>query len=149
MNCQNVVKNFAKRTKYNLKLIEENKSRGVEAYEVTQLINSCLGLLVLPQQHYMDSIPETPIDDMKKYGWVIPRVTGNFPQVENLNQLIRCLRNSVAHFNISFISDSENEIDTLKVWIVNRGKKTWEAILGLQELKSILEKFSDMLADYK
>ena len=149
MDYQNVVKDFAKRTKHNLKLIEENKSRGEEAYEVTQLINSCLGLLVLPQQRYMNSIPKTPIDDLIKEGWVIPRVTGNFPQIEDLNQLIRYLRNAVAHFNITFISDSENEIDTLKVWNVNRGIKTWEAVLGLHELKTILDKFADMLADYK
>ena len=149
MDYQNVVKDFAKRTKHNLKLIEENKSRGEEAYEVTQLINSCLGLLVLPQQRYMNSIPKTPIDDLIKEGWVIPRVTGNFPQIEDLNKLIRYLRNAVAHFNITFISDSENDIDTLKVWNVNRGIKTWEAVLGLHELKAILDKFADMLADYK
>ena len=43
---------------------------------------------------------------------------------------------------------SEDEIETLKVWNVDRGKKTWEATLGLPELKAILEKFADLLVEY-
>ncbi len=149
MNYQHVAKDFAKRTKHNLKLIEEHKLCGEEAYEVTQLINSCLGLLVLPQQRYMDSIPKTPINELVKDGWVIPKVSGDFPQVENLNQLIRYLRNAISHFNIEFVSDSEDEISTLKMWNANHERKTWEAVLGFHELKAILEKFADLLAKYK
>lgn len=145
MDYQHVVKDFAKRTKHNLELIEQHRTHGGEAYEVTQLINSCLGLLVLPQQSYMDSIPETSIKELVEMGWVIPEVHGDYPQVENLKQLIRYMRNAIAHFNVKFISDSEDRIQTIKVWNINRGKKTWEATLGLDELKSLLYKFIELI----
>ena len=148
MEYNNVVKDFAHRTQQNLKLIEQEKSKGNEAYEITQLINSCLGLLVLPQQRFMESIPETPIIELEQDGWAIPKVTGQFPQVQNLRELIRYLRNAIAHFNIEFLSDYEKEIQSIKVWNKSggkTGKTTWEATLGLKELKSILFKFTELL----
>jgi hypothetical protein len=145
MNYKILVKDFAKRTNINLRIIEKNKICGNESYEVTQLINSCLGLLVFPREKFFNSIPETQIEELEKQGWVIPEVSGNFPQVENLKQLLRYLRNAIAHFNIEFISDSEDQIQTIKVWNNYRGRKTWEAILGIEELKSILEKFTELI----
>ena len=145
MEYNNVVKDFAHRTRRNLEIIEQQKEAGNEAFEVTQLINSCLGLLVLPQQRFMHSIPKIPISELEQNGWVIPEVTGSFPQVRNLNELIRYLRNAIAHFNIEFLSNDENDIQSIIVWNVNRGEKTWQATLGLEELKSILNKFSDLL----
>lgn len=77
MEYQNLVMDFAARTQANLKIIErlakqdvsllvnnpfnEIDEDGVEAYEVTQLVNSLLGLIVCPQQRYYDQIPEIPL----------------------------------------------------------------------------------------
>ena len=126
-------------------MIEQEKSKGNEAYEITQLINSCLGLLVLPQQRFMESIPKTPIIELEQDGWAIPKVTGQFPQVKNLRELINYLRNSIAHFNIIFFSDYEKEIKSIKICNKRGGKKTLEATLWLIELKSILFKFTELL----
>ena len=104
--------------------------------EVTQLINSMLGLLVFPQQKYVESIPKTPLEKLREDGWPIPRVTGEFQEATDLNQLIRYLRNAVAHFNIKFVGDGENNIKVLRVWNMApmRGQdgkiaeeKNWEA----------------------
>ena len=75
-----------------------------------------LGLLVFPQQEYVDSIPRTPLEELRRDGWPIPRVIGQFQQVTDLNQLIRYLRNAVAHFNIEFVGDGESNIKILRVW---------------------------------
>jgi len=145
MDYEHVVKDFAKRTKHNLSLIQEHHKKGNEAYEVTQLINSCLGLLVLPQQNFIRSIPETPIDKLIDDGWIIPTVDGNYPQVKDLNELMRYMRNAIAHCNIEFISDSEDKLKSIKIWNKNRGKTTWAATLGLKELESLLDKFIDLI----
>ena len=147
MDYENVVKDFAKRTKLNLSLIQEHHKKGNEAYEVTQLINSCLGLLVLPQQNFIRSIPETPIDKLIDDGWIIPTVDGNYPQVKDLNELMRYMRNAIAHCNIEFISDSEDKLKSIKIWNKNRGKTTWAATLGLKELESLLDKFIDLILE--
>jgi hypothetical protein len=47
---------FARRTRANLEFIESAKRPDV--FEVTQLFNSMLGLLVFPQQSYIDRIPK-------------------------------------------------------------------------------------------
>jgi len=149
MDYENVVKDFAKRTKHNLRLIQEHHKKGNEAYEVTQLINSCLGLLVLPQQNFIRSIPETPIDKLIDDGWIIPTVDGNYPQVKDLNELMRYMRNAIAHCNIEFISDSEDKLKSIKIWNKNGKKTTWIATLGLKELESLLDNFIKLILEEK
>lgn len=149
MMYEDVIRDFAIRTKKNLAIIEQLHKNGKEAYEITQLVNSCLGLLVFPQQHFIDRIPETPMAQLIQEGWPEPQVIGQFRQVANLKELIRYLRNATAHFNIKFLIDSENQIRHLRVWNTNRsGRKTWEAELSVDDLKKISKKFSGMLINY-
>lgn len=60
MEYSDVVKDFAERTLVNLRQIESLSESGYEAYEVTQLINSLLGLLIFPKERFHESIPEIP-----------------------------------------------------------------------------------------
>jgi hypothetical protein len=145
MVYKNLVKDFAKRTRKNLSLIQSEAKAGREAYEVTQLINSMLGLLVFPQQEFYDKIPETKLDDLKKDGWPIPRVRGNYPQVSNLKQLARYLRNGIAHFNLRF-TETGSHVDGLIIWNVPpNGNKNWEAELKIEELEGITNRFTELL----
>jgi hypothetical protein len=139
MDYQNLVEDFARRTRDNLSQIQNLKRAGAPVYEVTALINSMLGLLVFPQQRYIESIPETPIDILQKDGWPIPAVVGEFPQVQNLRQLVRHLRNAISHFNIEFVSDHSNQIVGLRVWNVNTrtNQTTWKAQLSVEHLEAI------------
>ncbi|SFG37312.1 HEPN family nuclease [Neptunomonas qingdaonensis] len=149
MDYENVVRDFAKRTRKNLEYIEQGKKEGNEVYEITHLINSCLGLLVLPHENYINSIPTTSLDKLKDQGWVVPQ-TINGTQPNDLKDLIRLLRNGVAHCNIAFTADSESKLDTLKIWNTQprSGEKTWETELGFEELRSILFKFSDLILEH-
>jgi hypothetical protein len=141
-----VIHEFALRTRKNLEAIDHLLTVGHEVYEITQLVNSTLGLLVFPQQAYVDQIPHTPLKELERDGWHIPKVTGGFDQAENLNQLIRYLRNAIAHFNIKFIGDGQNKVHLLRVWNENNsGRKIWEAELSVSDLRSITERFIDLL----
>lgn len=142
---EDVVRGFAERTRQNLKVIESLLADGKEVYEATQLLNSMLGLLVFPREEYVNRIPETPISELEQSGWPIPVVTDGFPQVSHLKDLIRYLRNAIAHFNIEFIGDGTNQIAILKVWNTRRGEKTWEAKLSLKDLRGIAERFTALL----
>lgn len=44
---------FAKRTRANLEFIEQAKPSGDQVFEVTQLVNSLLGLLVFSRERYL------------------------------------------------------------------------------------------------
>ncbi len=159
MNYQSFVYDFVARTKANLEVIEEiadresyliandaATSREVSVYEVTQLINSLLGLIVLPQQNYFNEIPKIPLADLEKSGWPRPLMQGNLPKdFENLNDLMRYVRNSIAHFNIRFLDDA-GKISGLKIWNVNKaGKTNWTAQLSITDLKLLVEKFTNLI----
>ncbi|MDM0051396.1 HEPN family nuclease [Variovorax sp. J22R115] len=148
MMYEDIVADLAARTSANLRAIREIRQNNREApvYEVTQLINSMLGLLVFPQQRYVDRIPRTPLAELQEQGWPVPKVTGNHPQVEDLRDLVRMLRNAIAHFNLAFRPDAENEIKTLTVWNTNlKGTETWRAELSIADLDAITERFIELL----
>lgn len=142
MNYESVIRDFAPRTRTNLRTIEDLQAKGGEAYEVTQLVNSMLGLLVFPRERFIEQIPQTPLDELEAAGWPVPKVVGEFPQARDLRELIRYLRNAIAHFNIEFIGE---KIQFIRVWNTSRNKKTWEAEVGLKELRAIAERFTDLL----
>lgn len=147
MMYEEVIRDFAERTRANLRAIERLEAQGQEVYAVTQFINSTLGLLVFPKQEYVDRIPHTSLEELERKGWPIPRVRGDFQQVADLNELIRYLRNAIAHFNIKFIGDERNEIRVLHVWNTNprNGNRTWEAELSVSDLRGITDRFIDLL----
>jgi len=149
MMYEEVIQDFAERTRTSLRAIEKLRTDGKDVYETTQLINSTLGLLVFPQQEYVNQIPRIPLEKLEQEGWPIPRVQGNFEQVSDLNQLIRYLRNAIAHFNIKFIGDAHNEIHILRVWNVDprSRRKTWEAELSVDDLRKIANRFTDLLLE--
>ena len=149
MMYEDVVADFAKRTQKNLHALEQLQEQGGEVFEVTQLINSMLGLLIFPREEFVGRIPEKPLAELKMEGWPVPNVRPGFPQVSNLNELVRYLRNAISHFNIEFFGDGHNEIRTIRVWNTcpRSRKKTWEADLGLNDLRAIAERFTQLLIE--
>lgn len=156
MEYKNLIIDFTERTKMNLTYIEEmvNKNPALGIYEITQLINSLLGLLVFPFEEYKREnliIPDKTIDTMEAEGWKVPKVVGDFPQVQDLKELIRYLRNSVAHFNIKFLTDENQQISGLKVWNINPKTEImyWNAELSVSDLRDNVFRFIDLILDHK
>jgi HEPN pEK499 p136 len=69
MNYESVIRDFAERTRKNLRTINDLKAKGVEVYEVTQLVNSMLGLLVFPRENFIDQVPQTSLSELEADGW--------------------------------------------------------------------------------
>jgi hypothetical protein len=65
--------------------------------------------------------------------------------VANLKQLVRYLRNAIAHFNVRFEADNTGQIAGLIVWNSNRGRTTWRARLTISELEGIALQFVALL----
>lgn len=151
MDYQSVIRDFAERTRKNLNFIEQSLENGAEVFEVTQLVNSLLGLLVFPQQHYFDHIPQKPLKELRQEGWPDVKVVGDFQQHQNLRELMRYLRNAVSHFNLEFIANQNRQLQVVKVWNINPRKrnrpKTWEAHLSLKDLRIIVDKFTVLILE--
>lgn len=145
MEYNDLVKDFATRTKANLAIIRAAVKTDQDAYEVTQFINSLLGLLVFPQQEFYDKIPKTNLADLEKDGWPIPRVCDNYKQVKDLSELARYLRNGIAHFNLRFTQKDEH-VDGVIIWNTRpNGEKNWKAELTIVELEGITDRFAELL----
>ena len=146
---------FAQRTLANLKYIDA-QVKGIpdekrKLYEVTQLVNSLLGLLVFPREQYMKEIPETPLNELVAKGWPEIKTTrGTLPK-DNLHQLMRMLRNGVAHCNLEFVSDLDHKICGIRIWngkpCNECGAVTWEATLSIVDLRKIVEKFVELIEE--
>lgn len=147
MMYESLIHDFAKRTLANLdslKLLKE-QNPDMRFYEVTNLINSMLGLLIFPQQAFVNEIPPTPLSELESLGWPIPKVIGKFSQARDLNQLVRYLRNAIAHCNVKFKAGDRDEIIGLVVWNNDTKKpgkpKTWQAELTMDEVEKIIRQF--------
>jgi hypothetical protein len=158
MDYQELVRDFADRTRTNLQTLRRLKEEDPEAevYEVTQLMNSMLGLLIFPSETYVQRIPKTPLSELACQGWPIPEVVGSYPQVAHLKELVRYMRNAIAHCNVRFLSDEDRQIIGVELWNERTRRAldgrqiptvTWKARLTIDDLEKITDKFIDMLLE--
>lgn len=134
---------FIVRTETNLRAIENLRKQGEHVYEVTQLINSLLGLLVYPREVFFDDIPIVTRETMKKDGWPLP--DEEISQIQCLSALVKNMRNAVAHFNIEIITN-KNDIEGIRFknylpHDTERREPVWIGVYSLDSLKRFVDMF--------
>ena len=99
---------IARRTQRNLEYIKAEFDRMGEdskVHVVTQLVNSLLGMVVLPREQYLEVRNEaTNWDSLIGQGW--PKWDIAKGEAETLGQLVRHIRNAATHGRITYSSDS-------------------------------------------
>ena len=128
MEYDEIEVDFIKRT---LELIGKYKGN----YEVTLLINCCLGLLVLPREKHYKSIPKQEIPTTGTL-WGLSRdsVTVDCQHCGYiLSDIIRRIRNGICHFHVKTLPDDSGEIS--KIEIKDRGK--FKAVLSVDEFREL------------
>jgi hypothetical protein len=111
-------------------------------YEVTQLINTFLGALVHPYEVMQNDLDAIPVSEAETLGWpaiVCERTSDSEPS--SIGDLIRLMRNGVAHGNIEFLPAAWGEIHAIRIWNVHRGRRTWGAIVTIKNMRRLLAKF--------
>lgn len=144
-----LVRDFAARTRQNLEFIENQQQLGEDVYEVTQLINSLLGLIVFPQQGMLERIPKTCLADLESQGWPTIEMTKGQSECRTLYDLVRYLRNGVAHFNLKFLSDPDDKLVGILIWNRRARDITWEARLTVPQLRRIADLFIHTILNYR
>jgi hypothetical protein len=86
-------------------------------FEVTLVLNCLLGLLVLPKELCSALVPDKPIVKLKGWGLKVTHIenAGHNQSIEKitLKEVIRCMRNSVAHMKLQAIG-SRADITAIK-----------------------------------
>jgi len=129
---------FIARTQKNLIAIECLKEKGGEVYEVTQLLNSMLGLLIFPKERRLyEKIQPKSWDTMVEEGWPLP--SGDNAHVSDLEELIRHMRNAVAHCKFNLTTDHD-EISSIEFRDI---PSFWTGVYDVASLRKFVYMFLD------
>ena len=129
------VADFVLRTKQNIE-------RGCHPHEITQLINSLVGLLILPKERYYDNIHNKMVDR-----WLLNKLRQcvEIPSKSystELKYIVRRMRNSLAHFHIDCMVDKNTrQVDHIVFKDYDDGKEKDTPDFQIKIHHSILEQF--------
>lgn len=145
---ESFIKDFANRTKVNYQKLSP------EAYEVTQLINSMIGLLIIPEQKAYNKISDNLLDEnlliKMKDSSCLKQYT--YSETLNLKQICRHLRNAIAHSHIEFVAiQPERETDPIEIESVimkdrDDNNHFFEMKFSISLLEEFLFEFSDAVS---
>lgn len=142
------IKDFAARTKANYECLKAHP------YEVTQLINSAIGLLIIPQQMQYEKIADSMISDELLRKLLASVKTNTYKKTPDLPQIARHLRNSIAHakfkFNAQQQSPREGSLLIHSVVFTDKNRKTGEQIeieIAIDLLEEFFYAFSDAVSN--
>lgn len=149
----NRVQQLIRRTKKNLDAIDKLHSNGDETvYEVTQLVNSCLAIIVHLHEEAKDSknsisklLAKNDFQLQSKHekDWpdLIPSADSVVTPLKWTEQL-RLLRNGIAHGNIKFHPEkSGKEITHIEIENKLKGDKgntTWGAMISVKQMRQMI-----------
>ncbi len=159
MNLNDPIADLVQRTLANLHTIDDLVAEGTATYkpfEVTQIVNSLLSLLVVPRElgtvefvGRASVAPHIHLDGIRKWHrspveFELRALGGKAPQ--HLKKLLGGLRNSVAHANFKFIADAQGTVSALKFTHCARGgTPLWSVEFRVTELRNFLLNLGDEL----
>lgn len=129
------------RTMANLAYIEQHAGPD-GPFEVTQLINSFLGALAHPWETHKQEFGALSLADAHRMAW--PSIAKEMPSdadPSSLGDLLRLMRNALAHGNITLIPGPSGDIEGLRLWNSNHGRRTWGAFVSVQDMRAVLTRF--------
>lgn len=135
---------FAMRTRRNLELVRIAHGRGdKDAHVVTQAVLSLLGIVVFPyEQFFKEHHVNDRLSTLEQEGWPHWRQSGNV--ADDLQELLRRIRNATAHSRIGFDSDSD---DPEAVVISFSDLGPWRAELSAAETQDFCQRFLAYVED--
>ena len=140
MEYNTFVKDFVKRTYRNLEHIEQSYSCNVDdVYEFTQLVNSLLGLLVIPQEKERGRINNDYVSEGILLLLQRSIILDDYNN-DSFNEILRHMRNAIAHGSIE-VSSTNGEISSIKFTDRNR----FIIELSCSQLRNFIRDFASNL----
>lgn len=118
-------------------------------YDVTSLINNCIGLLVLPKELLSQKIPVQVLSDSQKtFGisrhnikYIKPEKASikfeNYDEY-NIRNLVTHMRNAISHGHIKQEVITNGHIASIQFEDWLNGEKTFKAVLPVKEFKEFV-----------
>ena len=142
---------FAQRTRKNLEYVTAARDRGEDVHVVTHLVNSLLGIVIVPKAQYSGhDLWSVSLEELVRQGWPKWDITldDSNGKTKKLKHLVRHLRNAAAHGHFEFTGEPESrnlsEVGLIVKDQPGENEKTnWKAKIGGPELYE----FCVLLAD--
>jgi HEPN family protein len=132
-----------KRTIANWQFIKAQQKAGQTVYEVTQLVNSFLAVVISPWPKH-GKFWNTSLADAEKEGW--PRAASTAVaafEPRTLGEMLMEMRHALAHANIVFEGKTEIERIELSTFEGRKRKAPkWKASFSIGDLEMMLERFA-------
>ncbi len=140
------VRDMMLRTMKNLAFIEQHANadeKQTDVFEVTQLVNSFLAALAHPWEIHREALDQMGIQTAVNDGWPrLPVECDARYTPKNLGDLLRRVRNALAHGHIRFRGNNEDDITDVEMWDVNwNNKRTWGTTVSVDSMRTFLVKF--------
>lgn len=130
-------KDFIERTKVNI-----DKYTG--DYEITNLINNCLGLIIIPNELLVDRLPIYEFNDNdKSYGISRQNILVNISNDYSLKKIVKGICNGLAHGNIKQRTKNR-EISGLEISNIYDEKTKLTIQFTIQEFIEFTKKVSEV-----
>jgi hypothetical protein len=104
---RNSTEGFARRVRRNLEFIIDERGKGTDVHEVTQLVVSLLGFVVFPwEANALKRLDALTLEELERDGWPQWRILlDERGDTSTLGKLTWHLRNAASHRRIAFSSD--------------------------------------------
>lgn len=118
-------------------------------YDVTQFINSLVGLLILPKESAFDKIEDSdvPTSLLKE---IQDKITvcknGNQDEEKNLQNIVKHLRNGICHWHVDFYGNNTIEKIHIQDYTPKDNKQTFNGEFDIALLKKFVLEFSENMA---
>lgn len=140
------IRDYIERTKLNYERLKAGP------YEVTQLINSAIGLLIIPEQKLYDKITNKMISKQLLNELIVHIQINTYDKQPNLKIIARHLRNSVAHARLELKAQEQPEFDkpllieSVIFHEMRMAEKSFQIELPIETLEQFFYAFSDAAA---
>jgi HEPN pEK499 p136 len=148
MGTKNYVKDLIDRTLCNLRFIEKSsKNKDNNVYEVTQLVNSLLILIILPKE-FVDKNKIGDIRGKKLKELIELGYPGEFiAKFSDLGDLLEKMRHSIAHVDFKIKNENKlmSSVNFLNHDPAQKMKKTLDVTISIEDLRLLVEKIAETI----
>lgn len=115
-------------------------------HDVTVLINAFMGAWVHPWEVLRPELEKTEMTEAYRRGWFVPATEcAEDVQPARYGDILRYMRNALAHGNVQFVSGEDGKVDKVRLWNCRGNTRTWGPVMDKQQLKEFFYFLIDLV----
>ena len=146
---------FARRSVKNLDFVLAASETNADVHPVTKIVSVLLGIIIFPwERTALNAVKNKRLAVATNESWPSWHMSGSLVKankVKTVGHLVKLVRDSVAHGNVTFDSDSKQPSEvtvTFENYPNGSNEMNWRGTIRADHLATFCRKFSNFIADY-